>query len=88
MKKVFATHEIRKTVQTNNEPPFNSIKLKEFAAKVGFGQKNIALHHPKAQGQVEGFNKLVNKMAAIACTEGVDLKACRDPPPGNRNSTK
>lgn len=40
---------------------------------MGFTHKKITPHHLKAQRQVEGFNKLVNKTAAIACAEGVDL---------------
>ena len=41
---------------------------------MGFTHKKITPRHPKAQGQVEGFNKLMNKTAAIARTEGVDLQ--------------
>ena len=29
--------------------------------------------HPKAQGQLEGLPKLMNKTAAIACAEGIDV---------------
>ena len=35
--------------------------------------KKITPRRPKAQGQVEGFNKLMNKTAAIAHAEGIDL---------------
>ena len=38
-------------------------------------QKNSkSSRHPKAQGQVEGFNKLMNKTTTIACAEGIDLQ--------------
>ena len=40
---------------------------------MGFQHKKVIPQHPKAQGQVEGFNKLVNKTAAIARAEGIDL---------------
>ena len=53
--------------------PFNSEDFKEFAAEMGFKHKKITPQHPKAQGQVEGFNKLMNKTAAIAHAEGIDL---------------
>ena len=66
LKKVFATHGVPKTVQSDNGPPFNSEDFKEFAAEMGFTHKKITPQHPKAQGQVEGFNKLMNKTAAIA----------------------
>ena len=40
MKKIFATHGVPKTVQSDNGPPFNSDDFKEFAAEMGFTQKN------------------------------------------------
>ena len=73
LKKVFATHGVPKTVQSDNGPPFNSEDFKEFAAEMGFTHKKITPRRPKAQGQVEGFNKLMNKTAAIAHAEGIDL---------------
>ena len=50
----------------------NSEDFKEFAAEMGFTNKKITPGHPKAQGQVEGLNKLINKTAAIARAEGID----------------
>ena len=73
LKKVFATHGVPKTVQSDNGPPFNSEDFKEFAAEMGFTHKKVTPRHPKAQGQVESFNKLMNKTAAIARAEGIDL---------------
>ena len=73
LKKIFATHGVPKTVQSDNGPPFNSEDFKEFAAEMGFTHKKITPRHPKAQGQVEGFNKLMNKTATIARAEGIDL---------------
>lgn len=73
LKKVFATHGIATTVQSDNGPTLNSEDFKEFAAEMGFTHKKITPRHPKAQGQVQGFNKLMNKTAAIARAEGIDL---------------
>ena len=73
LKKIFATHGIPKKVQTDNGPPFNSKDFKEFAVETGFQHKTVTPRHPKAQGQVEGFNKLVNKTATIANQEGIDV---------------
>ena len=39
---------------------------------MGFRHKAITPLHPKAQGQVEGFNKLVNKIDAIARQDHID----------------
>ena len=66
LKKIFATHGVPKVVQTDNGPPFNSHEFKQFANEIGFIHKPVTPYHPKAQGQVENFNKLMNKIAAIA----------------------
>ena len=68
LKKVFAVYGIPKVVQTDNGPPFSSHEFKNFASEIGFRHKTITPRHPKAQGQVEGFNKLINKILTI---EGV-----------------
>ena len=74
LKKMFATHGVPQTVQTDNGPPFNSKEFQTLATEMGFSHKKITPKHPKAQGQVEGFNKLVNKIATIAKQEGIDVR--------------
>ena len=66
LKKIFATHGVPKTLQSDNGPPFNSHAFSDFARESGFQHKRITPRYPKAQGQVEGFNKLVNKIMTIA----------------------
>ena len=73
LKKMFATHGIPKVVQTDNGPPFNSAEFTEFSAEAGFHHRKITPRHPKSQGQVEGFNKLINKIATIANHENIDV---------------
>ena len=88
LKKVFSIYGVPKVVQSDNGPPFNSNEFKDFAKEMGFHHKRITPRHPKAQGQVEGFNKLMNKTLMIANTEGLDiheatydmLQAYRDTP--------
>ncbi|CAB4043024.1 Transposon Tf2-9 poly [Paramuricea clavata] len=65
-KKIFATHGVPQNLQSDNGPPFNSHAFSYFARESGFRHKRITPRHPKAQGQVEGFNKLVNKIMTIA----------------------
>ena len=60
MKKIFSTYG---EPQINNGPPFTSHGFSEFTCETRFQHKHIA---PKAQGQVEGYNKLVNKITATA----------------------
>ena len=43
------------------------------SAEAGFHHKKITPRHPKAQGQVEGFNKLINKIATIANHENINV---------------
>jgi transposase InsO family protein len=73
LKKIFSTYGVPKRVQTDNGPPFNSNEFQRFAEVTGFQHKKITPRHPKAQGKVEGFNKLVNKTASIASQEWLDL---------------
>ena len=73
-KKIFATHGVPDTLQTDNGPPFNSEEFQNFAQESGFHHKKITPRHPKAQGQVEGFNKLINKVATIATMENIDVQ--------------
>ena len=74
LKRVFATHGVPEVIQTDNGPPFSSHAFKNFAHELGFRHKPITPVHPKAQGQVEGFNKRVNKIINIANHEGVDVQ--------------
>jgi len=56
-----ATLGVPKTVESDNGPPFTSEDFKEFAAEMGFIYKKFTPWHPKAQGQVESFNKVMKK---------------------------
>lgn len=59
---------------TDNGPPFNSSDFKALADELGFQHKKITPRHPKAQGQVENFNKLINKTVKIAHEGGNDME--------------
>ena len=72
LKKIFSTHGVPETLQTDNGPPFNSHAFAEFAKESGFQHKRITPVHPKAQGQVEGFNKMINKTTTIATQDQID----------------
>ena len=69
LKKIFSTSGVPEVVQTDNGPPFNSQEFSEFSNEAGFKHKRITPLHPKAQGQVENFNKLVNKIMTMVSTE-------------------
>ena len=42
---------------------------------MGFEHKQVTPVHPKSQGQVENFNKLINKTTKIACEEGIEIES-------------
>jgi hypothetical protein len=70
--KIFSTHGIPRILQTDNGPPFNGEQFQAFAKEMGFHHKQVTPIHPKAQGQVENLNKLINKTTKIACEEGIE----------------
>ena len=73
LKKIFATHGVQKVVQTDNGPLFNFHEFKQVANETGFIHKPVTPYHPKAQGQVENFNKPINKIAAIAKQDHINF---------------
>ncbi|CAB4023902.1 Transposon Tf2-9 poly, partial [Paramuricea clavata] len=75
LKKIFSTHGIPRILQTVNGPPFNGEQFQAFAEEMGFHHKRVTPIHLKAQGQVENFNKRINKTTKIACEEGIDIKS-------------
>ncbi|CAB3977618.1 Transposon Tf2-9 poly [Paramuricea clavata] len=75
LKKIFSTHGIPRILQTDNGPPFNGEQFQTFAEDMGFHHKRVTPIHPKAQGQVENFNKLINKTTKIACEEGIEIES-------------
>lgn len=73
LKDIFSTHGVPETLQTDNSPPFNSHVFAEFAKESGFQRRITLVHgHPKVQGQVEGFNKMINKTISIARRDHID----------------
>ena len=42
---------------------------------MGFEHKRVTPVHQKSQGQVENFNKLINKTTKIACEEGIEIES-------------
>ena len=70
LKKVFSTNGVPEIFLTDNRPPpFNSLMFAVFAQESGFKHKQVTPVHSKAQAQVEGFNKMVNKAITITRQE-------------------
>ena len=95
LKKIFSTHGVPEILQSDNGPPFNSQAFAEFAEESGFKHRRITPLHPKAQGQVENFNKLINKTITISRHNHTDpeeaiydmLQAYRSTPHPGTNET-
>lgn len=65
-RKIFANYGVPTQMDTDNGPPFNSNQFKEFCHEMGVKLKTGTPRHPKAQGQVESFNKVINKLVQIS----------------------
>lgn len=74
-KKSFTTHSVPKT--GTNQTMDHHLTPRTSKSLEGFTQKKYT-RHPKAKGQVEGFNKLMNKTPSIARAQGIDLQAATD----------
>ena len=70
LKKMFAHHGVPKRVHSDNGPPFNSKEFETFAKEEGFDHHRVTPEHPRANGQVERFMQLLNKMEQIAHLQG------------------
>ena len=66
LKKMFASHGTPRTVQSDNGAPFNSRDLTNFAEEEGFNHHRITPEHPRANGEVESFMRILNKTEQIA----------------------
>jgi len=72
LKNIFATHGVPRRIESDNGPPFNSHEFKEFSKEEGFYHHAITPLHPRANGEVESFMKMVNKTEQISHLQGKD----------------
>ena len=68
--KVFCTYGYPDSVKTDNGPPFNSQAWKGFLKTCGIKHRKITPLWPKANGQVENFNKPLMKAIKSAKIQG------------------
>ena len=67
--KLFSSYGIPEVVKTDNGPPFNSKHFKRYSKYMGFRHRRITPLHPKANGLVENFNRMIIKILKIARIE-------------------
>ena len=71
LRKIFATHRIRKKLESDNGPPFISTDFKLFAEEMGFKHHRVTPEHPRAIVEAESFMKVLNKSEQISHSDGI-----------------
>ncbi len=71
---IFSLLGIPVEVKTDNGPPFNGSKFKEFSEYLGFRHRKITPLLPQANGQCESFMKNLGKVIRGAITERREWK--------------
>ena len=74
LNKTFSTFGIPEIVRSDNGPPFNGRKFREFAQTLGFKHRKVTPFWPRAKGQVERFMRAIKKSVAAAKAEGKPWK--------------
>ncbi|XP_014677756.1 PREDICTED: uncharacterized protein K02A2.6-like [Priapulus caudatus] len=67
--KIFSSRGIPDVVKTDNGPPFQSSEFANFAKYMGFHPRKVTPLWPEANGDVESFNKPLNKACTAAQVE-------------------
>ena len=60
VRKYFSTHGMPVIMKSDNGPPFNGSKMKEFAKQSGYTHRIIAPEWPRANGECERFTRNLN----------------------------
>ena len=72
--KYFSIFGIPSIAKTDNGPAFKSHKFAQFAQYLGFKHRKITLLWPRANGEVENFNKTLGKAIKVAAAENKNWK--------------
>ena len=71
---LFSFVGIPRELKTDNGPPFNGHKFKEFSQYLGFKHRKITPEHPQANGQAENFMKRIGAVIRNATVENKNWK--------------
>ena len=69
--RLLSSYGVPEIVKSDNGPPFKSWNFRKYAKKMGFKHRRITPRHPKANGLVENFNKMLIKTLKIAKMQGL-----------------
>ena len=67
--KLFSSYGVPEVIKTDNGPPFKSKGFKTYSKHMGFRHRRITPLHPKANGLVENFNRMIIKVLKIVRIE-------------------
>jgi hypothetical protein len=70
MRQIFDSQGIPAMCQADNGPPFDSEELRRFAKSEGFDLKHVTPEWPRANGEVERFNKTMKAAVQKGIMEG------------------
>ena len=74
LEKLFAFVGVPKVLKTDNGPPFNGQKFKDFLESYGVVHQKVTPEHPQANGQVENFMKNVGRVIRTVKAENKDWR--------------
>ena len=74
MSVIFDDKGVPYTCQSDNGPPFQADELKQFAKKEGFVLKHITPEWPRANGEVERFNRTLKATIQKGAIENESIK--------------
>ena len=69
LNRIFSSFGIPRVVKSDNGPPFNGYRFKDFKNELGFHHRKITPHWPRANGEVERFMRTLNKTVEAAHCE-------------------
>ena len=72
--KIFASYGIPLKVKSDNGSPFNSTQFENYAKFMGFNHRRITPEYPQANGLVENFNNMIEKILSTAKVENKNWK--------------
>ena len=74
LNKVFSEYGIPEVVRSDNGPPFNSERFRQFADDLGFHHRKVTPLWPRANGEVERFMRTIKKTINTARVENKPWK--------------
>ena len=72
--RIFSAFGIPLELKSDNGPPFDSKAFKNYCKFMGIKRQPVTPAHPRANGLVENFNKLINKVLSISTVEQTNWK--------------